>query len=111
MAAPRFVTNAAGERTDVILDISTYERLLASKDDADLLLGLTKAELEALAHSQLASIDAQALQDLGQKASSANLNPEEAEQLDSQLEHIDQLNILKARACYTLKNLFHTPPE
>ena len=52
MADPRFVTNAQGERVGVILDLSTYQQMLAGQDDPELLIGMTEVELVALAESE-----------------------------------------------------------
>lgn len=107
MADPRFVTNAQGERVGVILDLTTYEQMLAGRDDPDILLGLSEVELAALAESELAPGSQQRLQNLQERGSKQPLSEDEVEQIDHLLEQIDQLNILKARARYTLQARAH----
>ena len=103
MEDPRFVTNAQGERVGVILDLSTYEQMLSSQDDPELLAGMTELELAALAESELSPGNQQRLQDLAEKSSEQSLSESESEQLGHLLEQVDHLNVLKARARYTLK--------
>ena len=102
MAAPRFVTNAQGERVGVILDLATYEQMLVSQDDPEILTGMTEVELTALAENKLAPEAQQQLQRLSEKSGEQTLSSAEIEQLDYLLGQIDYLNILKARARYTL---------
>ena len=70
--------------------------------DSELLVGVSDAELEALADSMLAPA-AQARLDvlLGRKAENPLAQEEESE-LDILLARVDQLTILKTRARYTL---------
>ena len=96
MADPRFVTNAQGERVGVILDLATYEQMLA--EDPELLTNMSEVELMALAKSELAPGAQQALRSLQEKSSEQTLSKAEAEDLVRLLEQIDSLNILKARA-------------
>ena len=103
MENPRFVTNAQGERVGIILDLSTYEQMLSSQDDPELLTGMTEVELAALSESELAPGNQQRLQDLAEKSSEQALSESESEQLGYLLEQVDHLNVLKARARYTLK--------
>ena len=110
MADPRFVTNAQGERVGVLLDLATYEQMLGGKQDPEVLLGMSEVELLALAGSELSPGQQQQLQGLQEKSSVQALSEDEIERLDTILEQIDPLNILKARARYTLQ-LKSTPRE
>ena len=102
----RYITNEAGQRVGVLLDLETYDRLIhPSLIDAECLVGLSKPELEALAESQLAASDRDRLDDLLARNADGRLSPSEIEDLDRTLERIDQLTILKTRARYTLKCL------
>lgn len=103
--ALRYVTNEQGERIAVLLDLEVY-RKLASQDvsDPDLLNGLSEAELQALAKSNLAPTAQTRLDDLLSRNAEGQLSSEETTELDQLLEQVDQLNILKTRARYTLKH-------
>ena len=107
MADPRFVTNVQGERVGVILDLPTYEQMLAAQADPDLLQGLSDVELAALAESALTPGGQRELQRLQDKQEATALSEDEAEHLDRLIEQVDQLNILKARARYTLHTKAH----
>ena len=51
----RYIIDEQGERIGVLLDLEEYQQLTRlSPPDADLLVGLSEAELQALAHSALA---------------------------------------------------------
>ena len=103
MADPRFVTNVQGERVGVILDLPTYEQMLAAQADPDLLQGLSDLELAALAESALTPGGQRELQRLQDKQEATALSGDEAEHLDRLIEQVDHLNLLKARARYTLQ--------
>jgi hypothetical protein len=99
----RYITNEQGERVGVLLDLAEYQRLVAQLAfDPDLLTGLSRTELEALAESILAPATQARLDDLLTRHSEAQLSTEEIAELDRLLEQVDQLNILKTRARYTL---------
>lgn len=104
MAEPlRYITNEHGERISVVLDLDEYRRLVpTSPPDDDLLLGLSQAELQALAQSTLGPVDQVRLDDLLSQNAETQLSPPEVAELDRLLEQVDQLNILKTRARYTL---------
>lgn len=102
MTDPRFLTNARGDRIGVVLDLETYQQLLARKEDAELLTELSDAELVALAESRLAPEDQQRLGALQEKCDAGALSEDENEAFERLLAQIDQLNVLKARAQYTL---------
>lgn len=70
--------------------------------NSELLVGLSDAELEALADGKLAPSAQARLDELLQANSSGRLTPQEQAELDLLLARVDQLTILKTRACYTL---------
>ena len=102
MTDPRFITNALGERVGVILDLETYQQMLAPRDDAELLTELSDAELVALAKSKLAPEDQQCLSDLQERCDTGTLSEAEHDMFERLLGQIDQLNVLRARAQHTL---------
>lgn len=91
----------------MILDLSTYKQMLVGQDDPDVLHGMSEVELTALAESTLTLGNRQELQSLQDKNEADALSEDEAVRLDHLIEQIDQLNVLKARARYTL--LSHKP--
>lgn len=99
----QYITNEQGEQVGVVLDIKTYQQLTNQlPPDPDILVGLSQAELEALAESVLAP-PAQTRLDLLLSQNAENrLSAEEVAELDRLLTHIDYLNILKTRTRYTL---------
>lgn len=113
LAEPRFITDEAGERVGVLLDLATYERLVRERaHDQDLsgempseeqLSGLSTEELRALADVKLALDTHERLHELLTKQAEVGLENDEIALLDGLLEQVDGLNILKARAKYTLK--------
>ena len=111
MADPRFITNAQGERVGVILDLATYEQMLEGRDDPELLTGMTEVELTALAEGELAPNAQQQLRSLTEESSEQTLSEDEVERLERLLEQVDYLNILKARARYTLQIRARTTRE
>ncbi|HSH01304.1 MAG TPA: hypothetical protein VLL52_02215 [Anaerolineae bacterium] len=102
MASVQYITNEDGKQVGVLLDINTYKQLMDAQVDADLLVGLNREELLALAETQLTTIKQELLSTLLEKNKLGSILEEELEELDHLLAHIDQLNILKARAKYTL---------
>lgn len=105
MVEPRFITNEQGERIGVLLDLAVYERLTkALVEDQELLINLSEAELHALADSHLAPTAQQELDELLTKQSEGELSEDDLARLDTLLAHVDQLNIVKARARYTLQS-------
>ena len=103
--AMQYITNEQGERVGVILDLETYQRLSCAQtpETSELLVNLSLEELEALANSALTIDDQQYLDSLLAKNKDSRLSGEESENLDKLLARVDQLNLLKARAQYTLK--------
>ncbi len=105
--AVQYVTNQQGERVGVLLNLETYYRLAnISAPDKDLLTGLSLEELHALADSQLASTEQIQLGELLTQNAEGQLPPESTTKIDLLLTQVDNLNILKTRARYTLKQLY-----
>lgn len=98
----RYMTNEQGTRIGVVLDLAEYHRLIQQPLDADLLPGLSQAELQALAQSRLAPVAQARLDELLARLAAVPLAAEETAELDQLLEQVDQLTILKTRARYTL---------
>jgi hypothetical protein len=73
--------------------------------DPDLLIGLSLEELQALAEGLLAPMLQVQLEELLLKGAEQQLSLDEEAKLDRILLQIDQLNILKTRARYTLNQL------
>ena len=72
------------------------------KIDSELLVGLSIAELEALADSLLAPAAQDRLDDLLARQKEKQLSAAEESELDGLLQKVDQLTILRTRARYTL---------
>jgi hypothetical protein len=106
MQEPRFLTNDQGQRTEVVLDITTYERLLRSQSsDPKVLRDFSREQLEALAKSTLTTKEEDRLHGLIEKKKAGALTREEEMQLRGLLEQVDQLALVKARALYTLHKM------
>lgn len=104
MADRRFLTDETGRRLGVVLDMATYEALTRDEAaDPELLSGLSEAELRALAESKLAPEAQNRLRNLLAKQRDTALGDAESEELEHLTEQIDQLDLLKARARYTLE--------
>lgn len=102
----QYVTNQQGERVGVLLDLETYHKLTnASTADVDILTGLSLNELQALAETALALRDQAQLDDLLARMAENQLSLDDTAILDRLLAQVDQLNILKTRARYTLNRL------
>lgn len=69
----------------------------------ELLTSLSEEELEALASSALAPAAQERLNKLLQWNQTGELNESDRSELDALLTQIDHLNIIKARARYTLQ--------
>ncbi len=98
----RYLTDDKGERIGVLLDLQEYHRLTNQELDKDLLIGLSQAELQALAQTKLAPTAQARLDELLARNAESSLSAEETAELDPLLEQVDQLTILKTRAKYTL---------
>ncbi|QDV85229.1 hypothetical protein TBK1r_42080 [Stieleria magnilauensis] len=72
-------------------------------NESKILPSVSTAGLEALASSMLAPRSQSRLDDLLQRNSEGGLSKEEIDELDSLLEQVDELNLSKARAEYTLR--------
>ena len=100
----QYITEENGRKVGVVLKWADYVRLLANAEaDPDILTELTYSELEALAHSKLASERQERLGELLARQADGALSDDESRELDRLLDQIDQLNILKARALLTLR--------
>lgn len=103
----QYITDEQGQKTGVLLDVATYQQLIKQEPmDPNLLVGISQAELEALATSQLAPAAQSRLEKLLAKQKDRALTTSESEELDKLLSQIDQLTILKTRARYTLNHSF-----
>ena len=106
MAEKQYVINERGEQVAVLLELAEYQRLTGqTTNDPELLIGLSEAELQALADSKLAPAAKSHLDELMARHQAGQLLVEEIAELDQLLIQIDQLNILKTRARYTLSQV------
>ena len=99
----QYVTNQDGERIGVLLDLQTYQQLTYSSVDYEILTGISLEELQALSESMLSPKAQVELNDLLARNTDNMLSVEEKANLDRLLAQVDQLNVLKTRARYTLK--------
>ena len=72
-------------------------------NEADLLTNISDSGLRALANIALAPALQSRLNDLLFRQSSDELSSDESEELDLLIGQVDELNLLKARAEYTLR--------
>ncbi len=86
-----------------ILPRQKQQQFLDGLEDEDLLTNVSPAELQALAQIAIAPAEQDKLSDLLARNTENQLSTEELETLDRLLDQLDQLNILKARAQYTLQ--------
>lgn len=101
----QYITNEEGSRVSVVLDLDTYRQLTASSQDSELLVNVSYEELLALAETALSTETQAQLDELLARNTKNQLSTSELDQLDSLLARIDNLNILKTRARYTLNHL------
>ncbi|MEH1778475.1 MAG: hypothetical protein V7K67_01665 [Nostoc sp.] len=102
----RYITNEQGERIGVLLDLETYHWLThAAGVDTDCLIGLNRAELQALAESMVAPAAQTRLDELLARHTETKLGEAELAELDCLLAQVDHLTLLKTRARYTLQSL------
>lgn len=107
----RYITSEKGERIGVLLGLETYLQLMGQlPSDPELLVGLSEAELRALAESVLAPAAQARLDKLLARNAESQLSTEESAELDRLLEQVDQLTVLKTRARYTLHHRKTTAP-
>lgn len=105
--AIQYITNQQGERVGVLLDLETYHRLVSTAAFNDeLLTGLSLEELQALANSKLAAAEQTQLSELLTQNAEGQLSADATVTLDRLLTQVDNLNILKTRAKYTLQQLY-----
>jgi hypothetical protein len=88
-----------------ILPLPQQQQLLDGLEDEELLTNISPAELHALADLSLASVQQAQLSDLLARNAAGVISADETATLDQLLAQIDQLNLLKARAQYTLHYL------
>lgn len=95
-----------GERTGVVLNWQDYQRLRSHlESDPDLLAGLDVETLSAIANGMLSVSYQQRLEALLERNRSGARAPEEQTELEQLLDGVDRMNLLKARALYTLKQM------
>lgn len=80
-------------------------------NEPKILPSVSTAGLEALANSMLAPRAQSRLDELLRRNSEGELSKVEIDELDSLLEQVDELNLLKARAEYTLRHQPGTGPS
>ena len=98
----QYVTNEHGE-LGVLLDLERYHQLInPSAVDTEILTNLSKDELQVLAESILSSKAQAQLNNLLAENAENQLSADDTNTLDRFLAQIDQLNILKTRAIYSL---------
>ncbi len=73
--------------------------------ETEILTGVSVDELEALAAGVLVPTTQRRLDDLVEGAKQNRLSADEERELDTLLHQVDQLNLLKARARYTIHQL------
>lgn len=101
-----YLVSEDGTRTGVVLRWEDYEALKASAQrDPDLIIGLSETELRALSDGKLTVNAQDRLGELLEQNRLGRLNVDEARELDELIDYIDQMNILKARAAFTLQRL------
>lgn len=73
-------------------------------NETSLLPNVSVSGLKALASCMLAPHAQSHMDDLLARNSGGNLSEQEAKELDNLIEQIDELNLLKARAAFTLRH-------
>lgn len=100
----QYLVKEDGQRVGVVLGWEDYETLRATYSaDGDLLTGLSEPELQALAEGALSSRYQERLNELLRRNREGQLGADEEQELDRLLEQVDHMNVLKARAMYTLQ--------
>ena len=102
----QYIVDGDGQRTAVVIqweDYVTLQERLAP--DPDLLQGLSEPELRVLAEGMLSPGRQARLSELLERNREGILSEAEEEELDQFVAHIDSMNILKARAIYTLQHM------
>jgi len=107
-APVQYITEENGQRVGVVLSWDDYKKIQGSiLDDPDQLSGMSRAELEALAYSELSPQRQERMDELLRKNNESTLSEDEQKELAQLIDQIDQLNILKARALLTLRRQSH----
>lgn len=100
----QYIVTEDGKRMGVVLDWETYEQLQAEqRHDPDLLPNLSESELKLLAEGMLSAPHQSRLKELLKRNQTGKISQSELEELNDLLARVDQMNILKARALYTLQ--------
>jgi hypothetical protein len=101
----QYIVAEDGKRVGVVLDWEEYQHLQLDdlQADPDLLHNLSEAELKLLAEGMLAPPPQTQLNELLQRNQTEKLSQKESVELDNLLARVDLMNILKARALYTLQ--------
>lgn len=101
-----YLVREDGERTGVVLNWQDFQKLRSHLErDPDLLVGLDVETLAAIADGMMSAPHQQRLETLLERNRSGALTLEERAELDQLLDDIDRMNLLKARALYTLKHM------
>jgi hypothetical protein len=101
-----YIVTEAGQRTAVVMRWEDYQALQAMlPTDPDALTGLSESELRALAEGMLSPAHQERLRDLLRQNQESGVGGDEQSELDRLLDQVDQMNVLKARAAYTLQRL------
>jgi len=101
-----YLVTEDGQRTAVVMRWEDYQALKAMlPSDPGALAGLSESELQALAGGMLSPVHQDHLEDLLRRNQEADLSGDEQRELDRLLDQVDQMNMLKARALYTLERL------
>ncbi|MCX6029063.1 MAG: hypothetical protein NT169_07140 [Chloroflexi bacterium] len=110
LASPvEYLVREDGQRTGVVLRWEDYQTLRASvPSDPDILVNLSEPELQTLAEGMLSSRYQQRLDELLQRNREDTTDGAAERELDRLLEYVDHMNVLKARANYTLQRLAET---
>ena len=104
-----YLVKEDGERTAVVLRWSDFQTLQAMfPTDPDVLPGLNRSALIALAEGMLAPGRQERLAELLDRNQADALTATEQHELDELLEYLDQMNLIRARALYTLRKLDDT---
>ena len=87
----RYIIDAQGERIGVLLDLEAYQQLTRlTPPDAEILVGLSEDELQALAYSALAPAEQDRLNDLLARNADGELPEADQVALDHLLHAVDQ---------------------
>ncbi|MEA3340266.1 MAG: hypothetical protein U9R15_09895 [Chloroflexota bacterium] len=104
LVEPVCLVKESSKRVGVVPSWRDYQEFCAAHPrDPELLTGLNGAELQLLANGMLVPHLQERLNHLLQLNREGKLNTEEERELDQLLEQVDQMNVLKARAAYTLR--------